>query len=509
MAEYREYRGSICESVAANSADYFSRALVKSTGFREYDVRWLIGQELNEAGMILIGQAFGTLLQEDYRLTQVVVGHDYRQYSQAVQNALVLGLLSTGLEVIDIGLTLSPALYFAQYHLQCKGGAMVTASHNENGWTGIKLGYDYSRTLGPEGILRLRQILHGRKFIWGRGAYRRDDSLGEAYLADLAGRGRKGRQLRIVVATGNGTAGLFTPEALRRCGHEVIERYSQLDWNFPHFNPNPEDVAFLEDIGRAVTESRADLGIGIDGDGDRLGVVDERGHEIFSDKVGLLLARDMARENRGSTFVVDVKSTGLFRIDAVLAENGCRTVYWKTGHSYIKSKVHELSALAGFEKSGHIFLGGRYGRAYDDGTLAAITFCNMLAKAEKPLSQLLAELPRSFQTPTMAPYCADAEKYAVVEQIRAGFEADLAAGRGVAGVRIKELITVNGVRAHFEDGSWGLLRASSNKPSLVVVAESFGRRKRLYEIVADIERRLAETGKVGAWDQTLPPYAGE
>ncbi len=482
---------------------------IKPSGFREYDVRWLIGNEINNRGMTYLGLGFATLLKDEYSIDTLVVGHDYRAYSPAVKDAFVEGLLAGGMNVIDCGLNLSPSIYFAQYHLGVKGCAMVTASHNENGWTGVKLGYDLSRTLGPEGIKKFKEIVYSGSYRLGRGSYRVEDGIRQAYIEDMLKRASVSKPLKIVVATGNGTAGAFTPEILRRAGHEVIERYTELDWDFPNFNPNPEDMKFLKDIGEAVRSAGADLGVGIDGDGDRLGIVDENGEEVFSDKVGLIMARHMAPDHRGAVFVVDVKSTGLFMIDEVLKKYGCKTVYWKTGHSYIKSKVHELKALAGFEKSGHIFLSGPYGRAYDDGSLAALTFCNIASKAGKKVSEILAELPRSYQSPTMAPYCADDEKYNVVEEIKKSFEEDYKAGRKVGDCNITELITVNGVRVHYSDGSWGLVRASSNKPSLVVVAESFTTKKRMYEIIEDIERRLEKTGKVGEWDQKLPPYSGE
>ncbi len=500
---------AIVDELKYNSGDYFDKVLIKPTGFREYDVRWLIDKEINYLGFTVVGQAFGTLLQKDYGQKDIVVAHDFRKYSQNVKNAFVIGLMSSGMNVTDILLGMSPTLYYSQHYLGIKGGAMVTASHNENGWTGIKLCYDLSKTLGPDGIIRLKEIVYSGDFAKGEGSYKIDNTVRQSYIDDMVSRAKTSRKLKIVVATGNGTGGIFTPDIFRQAGHEVVEQHVELDWDFPNFNPNPEDIAFLKDIGEKVRKEKADLGVGIDGDGDRLGIVDEHGEEIFSDKIGLLLAREIASENPGSTFVVDVKSTGLFKVDDLLETNNCNTVYWKTGHSYIKSKVHETGAIAGFEKSGHFFLNEPYGRIYDDGSLSSLIFANMVSNQDKTVSELLSELTKSYNSPTMAPYADDLEKYNIVEKVTELYKKDKEDGVETSGVGIEYLITVNGIRVQYKDKSWGLVRASSNKPSLVVVVESFTTRKRLYDIIEDISGKLDEIGGVGEWDQKLPDYPGE
>ncbi|MFC1493257.1 phosphomannomutase/phosphoglucomutase, partial [candidate division KSB1 bacterium] len=311
----------IVEELRYNSADFFQKALIKPTGFREYDVRWLIDKELNYTGLTVLGQAYGTYLKKEYAIDKIVVGHDFRKYSQNVKNAFVNGVLSSGMDIVDIGLCLSPTLYFAQHHLGIKGGAMITASHNENGWTGIKLCYDLSKTLGPDDIKKLRDIVYSGDFLTGKGSYALETSVQKEYIKDVAAKADTGRKLKVVIATGNGTGGLYTPEIFRLAGHEVIEQHVEPDWDFPNFNPNPEDISFLKDIGQKVRDVNADLGIGIDGDGDRLGVVDENGEEIFSDKIGLLVARDIAPKHPGSKFIIDVKSTGLFKVDEIISSN--------------------------------------------------------------------------------------------------------------------------------------------------------------------------------------------
>ena len=214
---------------------------------------------------------------------------------------------------------------------------------------------------------------------------------------------------------GNGTAGIFAPKVLKGIGCEVIELDCDLDYNFPKYNPNPEDLKMLKAISDSVKKNNADVGFGFDGDGDRLGVIDNNGNEIFSDKIGLLVARNLATKHKDAKFVVDVKSTGLYENDNVLLENGCKTIYWKTGHSHIKRKVNEIKALAGFEKSGHFFFNEPYGLGYDDGINSAVQVCNLLSEKNKKMSDIINELPKTYQSPTMSPFCKDEEKYEIVK----------------------------------------------------------------------------------------------
>jgi phosphomannomutase/phosphoglucomutase len=284
----------------------------------------------------------------------------------------------------------------------------------------------------------------------------------------------------------------------------VIPLDVELDHSFPRYNPNPEDMQMLHAIRDKVLETGADVGLGFDGDGDRCGVVDNEGNEIFADKVGVMLARDISQQYPGSSFVVDVKSTGLFKTDPQLQANGAVTDYWKTGHSYIKRRVAELGAIAGFEKSGHFFFNPPIGRGYDDGLVTAIAVCGMLDRnPSKSMADLYRELPVTYGTPTMSPHCDDELKYGVVERVLADFEAMKAAGERFAGQAIADLVTVNGVRVVAEDGTWGLIRASSNKPELVVVVESpvsAERRREMFEVLDAVLRRSPE---VGPYNQTF------
>ena len=498
------------EAISENSAEYFTGVVIHPTGFREYDVRWRMSNpvHVNYNGLTRVGQAFGTLAREAQPTNPcppMVVGHDFRSYSQNVKNAFVVGLLSAGIDVIDIGLVVSPGLYFAQHHLGVPWGAMITASHNDNGWTGVKLAHGLSQTLGPNQIVTLRQLVDAGKFSTGAGKYRWVEKIREAYIEDLGRRARPQRPLRVVVGTGNGTAGWFTPDAFRRAGHEVIGVETHLDWNFPSFNPNPENVEFMHSIGAAVREHNADLGIGIDGDGDRVGVVDDRAREVFSDKAALLMARELLSERdgaKGTTFVVDVKSTNLFEM--LLEPLGARIVWEKTGHSYIKAGVARENAVAGFERSGHFFFTPPLGRGYDDATLSGLIFAAMLSRQSIPLSEWLDQLPNSYQSPNMQPRCADEVKLRVVDQLRLNYEQDMREKRPIAGHYITRVVTINGIRAHFDDGSWFLVRASSNIPALVVLGESFTDRRRLHTMMEEVIDRLAKFPEVGEYDQKMP-----
>ncbi len=494
------------QDLVPNTFEYETIPLVKPTGFREYDARWILEKEINLLGIQALGLALATYVNENDIKPRIVVGHDFRSYSLTVKQALILGLLEGGMEVLDIGLALSPMAYFGQFALEAPCVAMVTASHNENGWTGVKMGVNPPVTFGPEEIGRLKEIvLEGQGVARPGGRLERVEGFRDRYWDEVVGSIKLTRPLKVVCATGNGTAGAFAPEALRRMGAEVIEMDVDLDWTFPKYNPNPEDHAMLMQMAARVRETGADLALGFDGDGDRCGVVDDSGEEIFADKIGLLLARDLSALHANATFVVDVKSTGLYKTDEVLKANGATTVYWKTGHSYIKRKTAELGALAGFEKSGHFFLASPIGRGYDDGIVAAAAVLQMMDRNPgKKLSELKASLPDAWTSLTMSPHCDDEIKYDVLAKVVAEYETLGAEGGSILGRKIVEVITVNGARVHLEDGSWVLVRASSNKPELVVVVESMRSADDMRDLFhKEVRPRLALYPEVGAYNQEI------
>ena len=474
-------------------------------GFREYDARWLYEKDINAEGIVELGKGLGTQIKSHTKKNnpRIVVGHDYRSYSEEIKSSLKKGLLSTGCNVEDIGLSLSPMVYFAQFNLETDAVAMVTASHNENGWTGVKMGIKKGLTHAPEEMKELKDITLNQKFTEGNGSEKQINNFQEIYKKDLISKNKIEKKIKAVVACGNGTAGVFAPDILRGIGCEVVELDCELDWTFPKYNPNPEDLEMLHAIAKAVKENNADIGFGFDGDGDRVGVIDDTGSEIFSDKIGLLIARNLSEKHNGSKFIVDVKSTGLYSTDEVLIKNNCKTVYWKTGHSHIKRKVNTEKALAGFEKSGHFFFNQPLGFGYDDGINSAIQVCHLLNNQNKKMSEIISELPNTFQTPTMAPFCKDDEKYSVVENLVKEIEKIKNNKTKIDNQEITEILTVNGVRFSFMDGSWGLIRASSNKPSLVIVTESptsDDRKKKIFEFIDNL---LQKTGKVGEYDQKI------
>ena len=478
---------------------------INPNGFREYDARWLYEKDVDLEGIANLGKGLGTQVISHTKKTnpRIIVGHDYRSYSEDIKKALINGLISTGCNVEDIGLSLSPTVYYAQFNLNSDAIAMVTASHNENGWTGVKMGIKKGLTHAPEEMKELKNITLNKKFVEGKGSIKKIENFKNIYSEDLIKKNKINKKIKAVVACGNGTAGVFAPDILKSIGCEVIELDCELDWTFPKYNPNPEDLEMLHAIAKAVKDNEADIGFGFDGDGDRCGVIDDKGNEIYSDKIGLLIARNLASKHNNSKFIVDVKSTGLYSKDKVLLKNQCKTIYWKTGHSHIKRKVNLENALAGFEKSGHFFFNQPLGFGYDDGINSAIQVCHLLVNQNKKMSEIINELPKTYQTPTMAPYCKDEEKYIVVDDMVKKIQQLKSENAKIENQLITEVLTVNGIRFSLEDGSWGLIRASSNKPSLVIVTESPTSDAIKKSIFNFIDNLLQKTVKIGEYDQKI------
>ncbi len=474
-------------------------------GFREYDARWLYEENINLEGIKNLGKGLGTQIKKHTKKNnpRVIVGHDYRSYSEKIETSLIEGLISTGCFVENVGLSLSPMVYFAQFNLDADAVAMVTASHNENGWTGVKMGIQKGLTHAPEEMQELKDITLNENFYKGDGNEKKIKNFQEVYKKDLIEKNKLNKKVKAVVACGNGTAGIFAPDILRGIGCEVVELDCELDWTFPKYNPNPEDLEMLHAITKAVKDNNADIGFGFDGDGDRVGVIDNQGNEIFSDKIGLLIARNLSYKHKNSKFIVDVKSTGLYSKDEILLKHNCETIYWKTGHSHIKRKVNTEKALAGFEKSGHFFFNQPLGYGYDDGINSAIQICHLLNNQNNTMSEIIKNLPVTYQSPTMAPFCKDEEKYQLVDELVKQIKEIRNNKTLIDGQLINEILTVNGVRFSFDDGSWGLIRASSNKPSLVIVTESPTSNDRKKKIFDFIDNLLEKTGKIGEYDQKI------
>jgi len=489
----------------SEAVDPIQPPLIAASGFREYDLRWRYPSEVNLPGMVEVGLGIATQMRRAGIAPRIVVGCDFRSYSLAVKQALILGLIRGGIAVSDIGTVVSPLAYFARGHLDIDAVAMVTASHNPNGWTGVKLGFIPPLTHGREDMAELRAIiLSGEASAAPGGGWAPVPHLRDVWLDHLTRGPRLGRPLRVVCATGNGTAGAFAPALLERLGATVIPLHTDLNPDFPHYNPNPESLEMLADMARAVRDSGADLALGFDGDGDRCGVVDDRGHEVPADKMGLILARGWVAGHPGAHFIADVKSTGLFATDPVLRAAGATVEYGPTGHSYMKRRLRDTGALAGFEKSAHYYLNAPLGQGYDCALTVAVHILRRLDATGQRLSELVAELPQSWTSPTMSPACPDDRKYDVVERLTARLQAMRAAGTPLAGRRIVDIVTVNGARVMLDHGGWTLIRASSNTPNLVVVCESPESLADLRLIFAATDAVLRTAPEVGAYDQVIP-----
>ncbi len=460
---------------------------LKPTLFREYDVRGRVPEvfpeavdELSDEGMRTLGRAFGTFARERGR-ERVVVGHDLRTYSARLQERFVEGLCSTGQRVVDVGCVLTPTLYFAQVHLACPAGVMITASHNPQGWSGLKMAVDGVTTLLRPDIERLQALAASGAFHRGAGTVERLD-LREAYLHDLASRVRLTRPLKVVLDPGNGTAALFCVEAFERAGLHVVPLHCEPDPTFPHHFPHPSEKAARVAIRRAVVAHGADLGFSFDGDGDRLGVQDERGDDVESDRVLMLLARPVLARHPGAPVVFDVKCSAALAEDVVA--HGGRPVMWKTGHSWIKSKMAEVGAPIAGERSGHFFLKDGF-HGYDDGLFAGLKLAEAVAADGRPLSAILREAPGYVTSPEIHVDCADELKYGVMERLLAEMRRDFP-GR---------VIDINGARVTFPDG-WGLVRPSSNLPELVLVFE--GRTSEaMTRIKEEFRARLSRHPEIG------------
>lgn len=430
--------------------------VLKRTMFREYDLRGRESQdELNDTSLYYIGRGFGTFLRKR-DIDTAVVGHDARGTSESFHANVIKGLRECGINVIDIGIITTPMGYWAQYYCKVKGLVTVTASHNPVGWNGVKLGSDFSYTLLTDELNEVYDTIVKEDFIDGTGTIRKEE-IKEAYIKDLLTRAKITKKFKVLVNTGNGTAGIIAPELIRRTGCEVVEHFTNIDAAYPNYTPNPDGTAMMEDTGRQTVANKCDVGMAFDGDGDRLGLVDEKGNIIWPDRYIILLSRLVLSKHPGAKIIFDVKVSEALPED--ITAHGGIPIMWKTGHSYIKSKLaQEKAAMAG-EMSGHIFfVDDFYG--FDDGEFAALKVLEYLSTQDKPLSEIIAGTPYYVSTPTIQVKTTDEEKYMVVEKLVKEFKDD--------GYKV---IDINGARVYM-DGGWGLVRASSNTPTLVLRFEA-------------------------------------
>ncbi|HLW59058.1 MAG TPA: phosphomannomutase/phosphoglucomutase [bacterium] len=421
--------------------------------FREYDIRGVVGRELDAEAAETIGRAFGTYLASA-GVRRAAVGHDNRTSSSLLYEAAIRGLTATGCDVLTIGLAVTPMLYFALRHLGVEGGIMVTASHNPPEFNGFKLCCGPGTLYGSQ-IQEVRALAEAGRFRQGSGAVEEREIL-SAYAGMLRERIHLGpRRLRVVADCGNGTAGAFVPEILRAWEVDVVPLYCDLDPSFPHHHPDPVDPHNLGDLIRVVAESRADVGLGFDGDGDRLGVVDDRGGILWGDLLMVLYWREVLAAHPGAVALVEVKCSQAL-VDEIRRLGG-RPQFTQTGHSLIKAKMRELGAVFAGEMSGHMFFADEY-YGFDDAIYAAGRLLRILSRADRPLSAIAGEIPRYYATPETRVACPDGRKQPVVAALTREFKERY------------EVIDIDGVRVLFPDG-WGLVRASNTQPVLVVRAE--------------------------------------
>ena len=440
--------------------------------FRAYDIRGIADPidekpaDLTEETVYLIGKGIGTYLSRKYAVKTIAVGRDNRLTGEKLQNAFMRGLSETGIKATNIGLAISPMVYWSVCAMPYDAAANLTASHNPKEYNGIKVVTHNAHSICGDELQEVLKLIQNNDFISAPPVASDTQEIMPQYLEDLASKVKSHRQLKVVVDAGNGTAGKFAPEFLRKIGCEVIELYCELDGNFPNHEANPEELENMHDLIAAVKSHHADLGIGFDGDGDRVGVVDEKGHHYSADYMLLLLARDMLKRLPGAKVVFDIKTSQVIIND--LIAHGAEPVMSKTGHSFIENKMKEIGAPLAGEVSGHLFFGENY-YGFDDALLAAGKIVQIISEETHPLSQMFNTLPQTFSTPELKLHCPDDKKFEIVKALVAHFTAAY------------NCITIDGVRVNFDANSWGAVRASNTSPNLTLRFES-GTPERLKEI---------------------------
>ncbi len=442
--------------------------------FREYDIRGIVGKDLTDVIVEDIALSFGTYMREK-DLKTLALGSDCRLSSDRFREIFADALIKTGCDVVDVGTVPTPVLYFAIEHLKTDGGVMITGSHNPPEFNGFKLCIGTFSIYGRE-IQKIREIIEEEVYISGNGKYEKYDKIIQDYQNYLVNNLNLKRKLKVVVDSGNATAGPVVPKLFERLGCEVISLYDDMDGNFPNHHPDPTIPEYLEDLISTLKKENADIGIAFDGDADRIGVVDENGNIIWGDQLLMIFARDVLETNPGSIIISEVKSSkNLY--DDIRKHNGI-PIMWKTGHSLIKQKMKEEGALLGGEMSGHMFFADRY-FGFDDAIYAAGRLMEIFSKSDSKLSELLADVPETYNTPEIRVVCPDEIKFDVVEKVKNYFSK-----------KNYNINDIDGMRITFDDG-WALVRASNTQPALVLRFESTSQ-ERLNEIQQMITGKVQE-----------------
>jgi len=463
--------------------------------FREYDLRGIVGSELTEDVAERVGRAYSTYASQR-GVKRISVGRDGRLSSPALHKALLSGLLAGGLDVVDIGVCTSPLVYFSLFTLPVGGGIMITGSHNASEYNGFKICLGHTAIHGEE-IQELQRIMERGVFISGAGRVSSHPIIPD-YLAYIKKSFShvKADRLHVVIDCGNGAAALVAKDALELLGCKVTSLYGDLDGRFPNHHPDPTVLENLSDLMQSVKQHGADVGIGYDGDADRIGAVDEQGNVLWGDRLLVLYSRDILAVKPGSTIISEVKASQSLYDD--IAKHGGRPIMWKTGHSLIKAKMKEESAVLAGEMSGHMFFADRY-FGYDDAVYASCRLIEILAQCGRRLSELVSDLPDTVVTPEIRVDLPDTVKFEVVKHVTKRLTEYWREKQplGPAKLMLRDLITIDGVRAIFEDG-WGLIRASNTQPALVLRFEATSSTQ-LDKIRTFVEQELADTKRVLGW----------
>jgi phosphomannomutase / phosphoglucomutase len=438
--------------------------------FREYDIRGIAGEQMTEKDVLLIGKGIGAYLA-GYGCHHLTVGRDCRLTSDAYAEKIIEGLMSAGCHVTDIGVCPTPILYFSIHHLKQQGGVMITASHNPPEYNGFKICKNLDSVHGQE-IQKIRQIIEKNEFIQGQGSKKQENVI-PAYIHYLLDTIQLKKLLKVGVDAGNGTAGPVAVPVLKQLKCDVYDIYCDMDGRFPNHEADPTVLKNMTDLIALVRKHKLDLGIGYDGDGDRIGVVDETGKIIYGDQLMIIFSREILARKPGATFISEVKCSKTMYDD--IKKHGGNPIMWKTGHSLIKEKMKiEKAELAG-EMSGHMFFADRY-LGFDDAIYATCRLLEILANTDQRLSELLADVPKTYNTPEIRVDCPDDRKFEIVKNLTDTFR------------KTHEVIDIDGARILFDDG-WGLVRASNTQPALVLRFEALSE-KRLTEIRTQVESTL-------------------
>jgi phosphomannomutase/phosphoglucomutase len=442
--------------------------------FRQYDIRGVVDVDLTNDVLYQIGKGFGTYLRNLGKKT-VVIGGDARLSTPGFKQNFIRGLLETGCEVTDIGIVATPVLYYAIWKLNIEGGAMITASHNPSQYNGIKLNLGLASVFA-EGLQDVLKIIQKGDFAQGAGTLKTNTDMPASYIDYVVDNIKLARPVKVIVDAGNGMGGLYLPEILRKLGCDVTEMFCEPDGNFPNHHPDPTIEKNNVFLAKAVLEQKAELGVGLDGDADRIGVVDEKGKMLFGDQILNILARDFLEANPGETVIADVKCSKNFFDD--IKQRGGKPIMYKTGHANIKNYMKQIGVKFAGEMSGHVFMGDRY-LGFDDAIYVSCRFIEIVSKSKLVVSDFLADQPKMYNTPELHINCADDRKFDIVARACQSFKDD--------GYEVND---IDGARVTFADG-WGLVRASNTTPVLVLRFEA-ETEARMLEIQKLVEDRIKQ-----------------